>query len=296
MRTDITFTSGGLTCEGWFYRPDGATNDRPVVVLCHGMGGVKEFVVAPFAEQFVERGFCAFVFDYRYTGASGGTPRGRIIPTLQHDDIRLAITCALEQEGVDRDKLILWGASYGGAQALFVGATDPRVKAVISVVAGLGPRELLNDRKVWNAIWKQATDAFIAQNATGLNPTVPLVAPPGEACFLPQEHCYDWLMANASRAPNWRNEITLESRLRALEYTPTAFIDAVSPRPLLMFATQSDSLVSPESQKAAFDRALEPKRFELFPGNHFDLYDPGPDRDRAMDIKVEWLGRHGFAP
>lgn len=296
MRTDVTFTSNGLTCQGWFYRPDGATGDLPVVVLCHGMGGVKEFVVAPFAELFVARGFCAFVFDYRYTGASEGLPRGRVIPTLQHDDIRMAITCALAQEGVDRDKLILWGASYGGAHALFIGGTDPRVKAVITVVAGLGPRALLDNRKVWNAIWKQSIDALITQNATGQDATIPLVAPPGEVCFLPQDHCYDWLMKNASRAPNWLNAVTLESRLRALEYTPTAFIDAIAPRPLLMFATESDSLVTPEAQKAAFDLACEPKRFELFPGTHFDLYDPGAPRDRAMDVKVEWLRHHGFAP
>ena len=88
MRKDISFKVDGLTCRGWCYRPDGVDEKKrlPVVILLTGFGGVKEFAIATFAELFVEHGFSAIVYDNRYTGDSDGEPRGRIIPSLQHDD------------------------------------------------------------------------------------------------------------------------------------------------------------------------------------------------------------------
>src|SRR5882672_12108700 len=110
MREDISFSVDGLTCRGWFYRPDSVSRKtRPTVILLTGFGGVKEFAIAAFAELFASRGFNALVYDNRYTGESDGEPRGRIIPSLQHDDLRAAIGWALEQESVDPEKLILWG-------------------------------------------------------------------------------------------------------------------------------------------------------------------------------------------
>ena len=300
MRKDISFKVKGLTCHGWFFRPDNVPADKklPVIVQCTGFGGVKEFILGPYAELHASRGFCSLAFDYRFTGASEGEPRGQVIPAFQHDDIRCAISCALEQEGVDQNKLILWGCSYGGAHAMFLGAIDHRVKAVVSIVPGVGPRELVDQgqRKMWDSFWRRITSEFLASAKSAEEPTIPIVAPKGELCLFPQDHCYDWIFTNASRAPNWRNAVTLESRLRAMEYFPAAYIDLISPRPFLMFATENDSLVQPETLKAAFARAKEPKRFELFPGTHFGLYDPGPRRDKVVEITHEWLSQHGLEP
>lgn len=143
MRKDINFTVDGLTCRGWSYRPDVVDEKQklPLVILLTGFGGTKEFAISNFAELFVERGFSALVYDNRYTGDSDGMPRGRIVPSLQHDDLRAAIGWALDQENVDPRKIILWGTSFGGAHVLFVGALDQRISAVISLVAGLGPTE-----------------------------------------------------------------------------------------------------------------------------------------------------------
>jgi hypothetical protein len=111
-------------------------------------------------------------------------------------------------------------------------------------------------------------------------------------CFFPQDGVYDWFAKNAFDKPTFLNGATLESWLRVIEYTPTAFIDLISPRPLLMLVTDKDTLVSPAQARDAFERAGEPKQLEVFPGGHFDLYDEGPRRERAMEVQIAWMQRY----
>lgn len=299
MRKDISFKVGGLTCRGWCYRPDAVDEIKklPLVVLLTGFGGVKEFAISTFAELFVEHGYCALVYDNRYTGDSDGEPRGRIVPSLQHDDLRAAIGWALENENVDAKKVIVWGTSYGGAHALFVGALDPRVGAVITLVAGLGPTgpEDRPDRAIWDAMWSNLTADLMTHNVTGDDLALPIVAPPGQPCLLRDPELSAWLRGMAHTAPNWPNRATIESRVRLGEYTPAAFIDMISPRPLLMFAMSDDRMVPLNRQKAVFARAGEPKRLEVLEGGHVDPYDD-PLRSEVMRVSVEWLGQNNLAP
>ena len=78
-RDDTTFPSGDSGCAAWLYRPAHIESDdsspRPIVVMAHGLGGVKEMRLDAFAERFTEAGYLCLVFDYRHFGASGGSPR-----------------------------------------------------------------------------------------------------------------------------------------------------------------------------------------------------------------------------
>ena len=99
MRNDITFTSGGATCRGWFYRAQNQSDRAPAIVMSHGITAVKEQHLDRFAERFAADGFAVLVFDYRHLGASDGTPRGLINPRAQHDDLRAALTWIGRQAG-----------------------------------------------------------------------------------------------------------------------------------------------------------------------------------------------------
>ena len=80
-------------------------------------------------------GFAALIFDYRRMGASDGEPRQHIDPWDQIEDFKNAITFASNQPELDSDRIGIWGISYSGGHVLIIGATDPRVKAVVSNVA-----------------------------------------------------------------------------------------------------------------------------------------------------------------
>ncbi|UUY01704.1 hypothetical protein LRS13_13310 [Svornostia abyssi] len=50
-RQDVRFRSGDADCAAWLY-PAPAQRPAPIIVLAHGLGGVKEIRLAAFAERF----------------------------------------------------------------------------------------------------------------------------------------------------------------------------------------------------------------------------------------------------
>ena len=59
QRHDLTFASGDASCSAWLYHPDQTENSseqRPLVILAHGLGATRELRLDPFASRFVEAG------------------------------------------------------------------------------------------------------------------------------------------------------------------------------------------------------------------------------------------------
>ncbi len=291
MRKDISFQSAGLTCRGWFYPGEGR-GERPTVVMSHGVTAVKEQHLASYAERFAAEGFSVLVFDYRFLGASGGEPRGRVIPHLQHEDIRAALTQVAQYPEVDEKRIALWGTSYSGGHALFVGALDPRVKAVVVQVPGINiPHSLiaLISRPVFNGLLGTLADDQAARSAGGHGAAIPVVAKGGEPAFLATADAYEWFTSSAKIAPDWLNSISLESVARAAEYVPDALIELIAPRPLLMQVATNDSLIPINLARQAFHRAGEPKTLEVYDCGHFDPYANEPWHSQFLAGQVRWL-------
>lgn len=131
-RTDVSFPSGGGSCAAWLYVPDSAPVSGPMIVMAHGLGGVRQMHFDAFAERFSSAGYRCLVFDYRHFGASPGEPRQLLSVRRQLEDWRNAITYARQSEGVDPDRIVLWGTSFAGGHVIRTAARDPRVAAVIS--------------------------------------------------------------------------------------------------------------------------------------------------------------------
>jgi len=295
MRSDVSFQSGGLACRGWLYQPEGATAPAPAIVMSHGITAVKEQHLAPCAERFAREGFAVLVFDYRYLGASEGSPRGRVIPHLQHEDIRAALGFVSVQPGIDPDRIGLWGTSYSGGHALFVGALDPRVKVIVAQVPALNaPHALiaLISRPVFNGLLQILADDQAARNAGGEGAFIPVVGREGEQAFLPPADAYEWFTESAKIAPNWINTISLESIARAAEYVPDAFIELISPKPLLMQVASKDSLIPIVLARQAYHRAGDPKRLEIYDCGHFDPYANEPWHSQFLGSQVRWFKEH----
>jgi fermentation-respiration switch protein FrsA (DUF1100 family) len=294
MRKDVSFVSGGLTCRGWFY-PGVGTGPRPAIVMSHGVSAVKEQHLAPYAERFAAEGYAVLVFDYRHLGSSDGEPRGRVIPHEQHEDIRAALTHVAALPEVDANRIALWGTSFSGGHALFVGALDPRVKAVCVQVPGINiPHSLiaLISRPVFDGLLATLAGDQAARNAGGQGGAIPVVADAGQPAFLATADAHQWFTKSAAIAPTWQNTITLESVARAAEYVPDAFIELIAPRPLLMQVAVKDSLIPVNLARQAFHRAGEPKQLELYDCGHFDPYANEPWHSQFLAGQVRWLKEH----
>ena len=110
-----------------------------------------------------------------------------------------------------------------------------------------------------------------AGNAPAMIPVV--AANPLEPCAFPTADSWTWFTeTHASRAPAWRNEVTLRSVEMLTEYEPCEYIARVSPTPLLMIVASSDHLAVADEAFAAYANAREPRRIEVLEGGHFDPY------------------------
>jgi uncharacterized protein len=295
MRTNVVFkTTNGTTLRGWYFVPDNP-GKHATIVMSHGFSAVKEMYLDKYAEAFVQAGFAALVYDNRNFGESDGEPRQEIDPWLQIRDYSDAITFARNLDGTDPDRIGIWGSSYSGGHVLVVAAIDRRVKCVVSQVPLISGSQ--NFRRL-------VRSDFLAQLRAGLhadrearaagNPPamLPVVASdPIAASALPTADSYAWFTETAAtRAPSWRNEVTLRSIEYGFGYEPGAYIGMISPTPLLMLVAVGDHLTVSDLAIAAYERACEPKKLVIMPGGHFDAYVAG--FEQSAGPACAWFGTH----
>jgi fermentation-respiration switch protein FrsA (DUF1100 family) len=300
MRQDIQFNAEGTTLRGWLYVPDSGNAPFPTIVMAHGFSAVKEMHLDSFAEVFANAGLAALVFDNRNFGASDGEPRQEIDPWAQVRDYRHAITYARTRPEVDRERIGIWGSSYSGGHTLVVGAIDRRVKCVVSQVPLCnGYRNILRlvRADMVAQVRSQLDQDREARFAGGPPAMISVVSedPAGPAA-LPTADSYQWFTETGrTRAPAWKNEVTLRTVEMLMEYMPVSYIDQISPTPLLMVIAAQDHLAVADEAFAAYNLAREPKKLVILPGAHFDAYlepDFKISSGAARDWFLEHLGAH----
>ena len=294
-RRDIEFNAEGVTLRGWFYPAEGAGRSAPAVVMAHGFSAVKEMYLDSFAEGFAAAGLSVLVFDNRGFGASDGEPRQEIDPWAQVRDYRHAITYASTLAEVDATRIGIWGSSYSGGHVLVVAAIDRRVKAVVSQVPLVSGHDNLRAlvRADFIAGFREMFDSDRLARFAGNPPAmVPVVdEDPLGASALPTPDSWQWFTETGkTRAPSWRNEVTLRSVEMFTEYEPVSYMPYISPTPLLLLVAVGDHLVPSELAIAAYDKAHEPKKLVILPGGHFDAYVKG--FDSASVPARDWFARH----
>src|SRR5262245_38460991 len=296
MRTDIEFrTEDGVTLRGWLYLPDGAHGRVPAIVMAHGFSAVKENYLDKYAEVYAAAGLAALVFDNRCFGASDGEPRQHIDPWRQIADYRDAITHVSTLAEIDGSRIGIWGSSYSGAHVLVIGAIDRRVRCVASQVPLISGHR--NARRLIRADIVAAVQGMFVEDRKARYAGKPhgMIAvvsdDPNVPCALPTSDSYAWFTETAKlRAPAWRNEVTLQSVELFTEYEPGAYVEFISPTPLLMVVAAGDHLTVADEALAAYGRALEPKKLTLLRGGHFDAY--VSDFAAASNAARDWFVEH----
>src|SRR5438874_7879452 len=129
-RLDVAFPSAGDDCRGWLFVPD--AENPPLVILGHGLGATREYGLEPFARRFADAGIAALAFTYRHFGDSGGQPRQLLDIERQLSDWAAALAYARGLDGIDTDRIALWGTSFAGGHVLVAAARDGDVAAVVS--------------------------------------------------------------------------------------------------------------------------------------------------------------------
>ncbi len=110
---------------------------HPALLLAHGFGGSKADL-ADEAHRQASRGYAVLWYSARGFGASGGRIH-LLDPDYEVADARrlldlLAARTEVAKDGANDPRVGVVGGSYGGATALMVAATDPRVDTVVAAI------------------------------------------------------------------------------------------------------------------------------------------------------------------
>ncbi len=288
-RTEITFASGGESCAAWLYRPEGSA-EVPCVVLGHGFAAVREQRLDAYAERFADAGLGALVFDYRHFGASDGQPRQLLDIGHQLEDWRAAIAHARGLDGIDAERIALFGTSFSGGYVLRLAAEDHRVAAVIAqcpFVDGLAALPVLGARHVLRLTAAGLRDELGAR--LHRRPyLIGAVGEPGDLAAMTKPDSRPGLAAMTPPGSTWRNEVAARIALRLATHRPVRRAPEVA-CPLLVCVCDNDTLAPPRSAVRAAEAAPrgEVRHYATY---HFDIY-VGEWFERAVADQTEFLLR-----
>ena len=287
----VQFCGGGVKLAGVLHLPDDAAAPAPGIVLCQGYTGTKEMFLPILAAAYADAGLVSLIFDYRGWGESEGE-RYRLFPLEQAEDIGNALTFLGAQDGVDPERLGLYGTSFGGANAVHVAAGDQRVKCTVASLAiGNGRRWLRSLRRLWEwnefvALLKQDHHAVVEGRASRRIKAFEAVPPDPPMRALMTAAAEGGLFAEEEP------EITLESVAAIMEFAPEQVVGRIAPRPALFIHAGNDTLVSPEESQSLYARAREPKQLLILPGvTHVDFY-LGDALEQVTSVSRDWFVRH----
>ncbi|MDN5745148.1 MAG: alpha/beta fold hydrolase [Nocardioidaceae bacterium] len=213
-REDLTFSVDGEECAAWLYRP--ASSDRPAhadgpvpcVVMAQGFSLTRHNGLDAYARRFAAAGLAVLVFDYRHLGDSEGTPRQRFRVRSQTADLRAAIATARSLDGIDPERIALWGYSFGGGHSAREAAIDQRIAAVVLLCPFLDGR--------WRLLKTLRTSLLTALRLVplglldwlGRRTLVPVTGPPGSLAAMPFPGEAEGFAAAVDPTTPWRNEIS----------------------------------------------------------------------------------------
>lgn len=271
--TDVVYYSDGLKIAAHLYTPTGwkpGDPPRPAIICLHGYTGMKEVYGMDVPRRLWEEGYFVLAPDHRGFGESEGG-RGRHRPLEQTQDVYDAFTFLETVDGVDADRLGIYGTSWGGASAIWCAAFDERIKVVVnSVGVSDGKRWLQRARRPWEWQEFQARVAEAARKrvTTGEPTTMPLLD-----IMLTDPHTLGVIEQHHQKHGHYVTDYDLESAETCMRFQPEKVAHLIAPRPVLVVYAEDDCTVPPEEQFGCYAALGEPKKLVKLPkAQHYESY------------------------
>lgn len=285
MTQELTLTTPDGIDLAAVLRPGAGSGPRPAVALTGPFTGVKEQVVAVYAEGLAARGITTLAFDHRNFGASGGSRRQHEDSGGKLVDLQTAVDFLSGHTDVTRVGLV--GICLGAGYALKAAAFDGRVEALVTIAGAYNSPQAMQ-AGFGRTAYREKLAELLADGDT----TMPAVSPDGPAAMGgPEPFAYYGTSRGAT--PGWRNEVTTASIHSLLTLDAAIGADFVSPTPVRIIHGTRDEYCSPEGAQQVFDRLDEPRDLLwIETTNHIDLYDQPAYVEPAIASAADWLSTH----
>ena len=283
----IEFDSDGETCVGDLYLPDRPENP-PVVVMAAGLGLWRSFGLPAVAERFAEAGYAAFVFDFRHLGDSSGEPRGLVSPAKQIADYEAAVETMRDTEGVDANRLVVWGHSLAGGHVLSVAAENFRVAGVIATNPFVDGRDQLKaslrePKQLLKSVAAGVRDTL--GHRVGFGREVRIVDDEDGFAVITAPGAKRALFDLVDRHADWENSVPARILLALPRYRPITGVDEIR-CPTLVVGGRDDQITAADSAAAAADKIADSTYLEL-PIDHLSAF--SDDFETVVDHQLAFL-------
>ncbi|WP_062986221.1 alpha/beta hydrolase [Nocardia anaemiae] len=290
-RLEVRFPSGpaGVECGAWLYLPAGGP--APIIVMAHGLGGIREMRLDAYAERFRAAGYACLVFDYRHFGASDGTPRQLIDIREQLADWAAAIAFARSLNVVDTSRIVLWGTSFGGGHVLVAAAGDGDIAAVVAqcpFTDGFASVLAMQPSNALRVTARAARDLIGAY--VGREPVMITTAGrPGSTALMASPDSEPGYLALVPNSAPFANEVAARVALSITLHIPGRSAAKVSCP--IMFAICELDAVAPAKATLRHARKAPRGEIALYPAGHFDIY-VGDWFERVVADQIAFLHAH----
>jgi len=284
---EVWIPCSGVPCHGLLYLPERPRG--PGVVMAMGFGMVKEAHADDYAPYMARNGITVLAFDYRRFGKSRGEPRQALYPMDQVADYRCAINWLRRREGVDPDKVCVWGTSFSGGHTITLTAfPQPGVACGIAQVPNVYSYKTALEYFGTLEPILQLAETGRQACCEGKPQYISIVSEQGEPALLVTEEARQYYLEKAKSLPTFQNRITMDSIDRILAYNPGDYAHLVS-RPILMITASRDKTTPPSLAREVFQRVPAPgSRLVEYEAGHFDLYKP-PLLEEARELMTRWI-------
>jgi len=256
---------------------------------------------AEYGSRLADAGFITLIFDPRYSGESGGSPRRYESPTAKIADVRAALDYLESRPEVDRHRLGAVGVCQGCSEMIAAAAVDSRIKTLVTISG--------------QYIYPKNIDAFFAQSgvtrqqriergqqakakfdATGEVEYTEVISLTDKSCGLPWKQIHDWynpwLTEKWGEKSRWENRYTTMSNAEVWAFNVEEHASRVKVPTLMIHGEMSDG--GPEAAQHTFGLiAAKDKELVIVPGVfHTRFYDDPLVIDPAAARVVAWFNRH----
>ena len=281
----VSFQSGGLNLAGAVRVPEGLAygGKRAAFIVLHGFGSNMNAgnVLAPCA-MLEQLGYVTLRFDMPGCGDSEGE-KGRLICLEQVQATSAALSVLAGHANVDPACIGLIGSSFGAAIAIYNAGMDARAAAVISSGGwGHGERKFRGQHptpEAWSKFTAMLEEGRRHRARTGQS----LMVPRYDIVPIP-EHLHGHLAERSVQV------FAAETAQSMFDFRAEDAIGKISPRPVLLLHSSTDSVTPTEQSIEMFKRAGQPTELHLFADTDHFMFAESNTRVRA--IVRDWLARY----
>jgi predicted acyl esterase len=262
---DVTLTmDDGVRIDGALLLPDGTppSGGWPAIMMFHGLGSTHNSLVS-LAQNYVAKGYAAYLPDARGHGTSGGFVS--LDGPREVADVRAEFQWLAALPEVSDTQIGVWGVSLGGGAAWNSVVARVPFKALATfqtwsdLYGALYPQNFAKS----GAIYQFANSVPAARIDPALRPIVPE-------------------LISGENLAAVRQFFGARSSLRLLSTVTT---------PSFLFQGRRDFAFDIDQAVNAYKRLTGPKRLYIGDFGHAPSTFPGPDLVHVLDLSTRWFDR-----